>query len=79
MPQNWQIPPLPDPRDKFHHRMETTLTATIDYYFAPQSPWTYFGHERFTAIAKTAGAKVNVRPADYGRIFAASGGLPCAA
>ncbi len=52
------------------------MKATIDYYFAPQSPWTYFGHERFTAIAKTAGAKVNVRPADYGRIFATSGGLP---
>lgn len=52
------------------------MKATIDYYFAPQSPWTYFGHERFTAIAKTAAAKVNVRPADYGRIFATSGGLP---
>lgn len=52
------------------------MNTTIDYYFAPQSPWTYFGHERFTAIAKAAGAKVNVRPADYGRIFAGSGGLP---
>ena len=52
------------------------MNATIDYYFAPQSPWTYFGHARFTAIAKAAGATVNVRPADYGRIFPVSGGLP---
>ena len=52
------------------------MNATIDYYFATQSPWTYFGHERFTAIAKAAGAKVNVRPVDYGQIFPISGGLP---
>ena len=52
------------------------MNATIDYYFATQSPWTYFGHERFTAIAEAAGAKVNVRPVDYGQIFPISGGLP---
>ena len=52
------------------------MNATIDYYFAPQSPWTYFGHERFTAIAKAASAKVNVRAVDYGQIFPISGGLP---
>ena len=50
--------------------------ATIDYYFAPQSPWTYLGHARFVGIA--AGARVQVMPADFGRIFAASGGLPLA-
>ena len=52
------------------------MNATIDYYFATQSPWTYFGHERFAAIAEAAGAKVNVRPVDYGQIFPISGGLP---
>ena len=52
------------------------MNTTVDYYFAPQSPWTYLGHERFTEIVMAAGAKVNVRPADYGRIFAGSGGLP---
>ena len=52
------------------------MNATIDYYFATQSPWTYFGHERFTAIAEAAGVKVNVRPVDYGQIFPISGGLP---
>ncbi len=50
----------------------------IDYYFTPQSPWTYLGHERFVALARAAGAQVQVRPADYGQIFAASGGLPLA-
>ncbi|MEY3474852.1 MAG: hypothetical protein RL087_1310, partial [Pseudomonadota bacterium] len=25
------------------------MSRTIDYYFAPQSPWTYLGHERFVA------------------------------
>jgi 2-hydroxychromene-2-carboxylate isomerase len=54
------------------------MPVTIDYYLAPQSPWTYLGHARFTAIARAAGAVVNVRPADYGRIFPASGGLPLA-
>lgn len=48
----------------------------IDYYFAPQSPWTYLGHDRFVAMARQAGMQVNLMPADYGQIFAASGGLP---
>ena len=52
------------------------MSKTIDYYFAPQSPWTYLGHARFAAMAEAAGATVRVLPADYGRVFAASGGLP---
>lgn len=52
------------------------MSPVIDYYFTAQSPWTYFGHARFTALAKAAGATVNLRPVDYGRIFPASGGLP---
>lgn len=52
--------------------------SPIDYYFAPQSPWTYLGHARFVAMARAAGAPVRVMPADYGQIFAASGGLPLA-
>jgi 2-hydroxychromene-2-carboxylate isomerase len=54
------------------------MSVTIDYYFTAQSPWTYFGHARFAALAKAAGATVNLRPVDYGRIFPASGGLPLA-
>jgi 2-hydroxychromene-2-carboxylate isomerase len=54
------------------------MTKTIDYFFSANSPWTYLGHERFVAIARKAGAHVNVKPADFGRVFAASGGLPLA-
>jgi 2-hydroxychromene-2-carboxylate isomerase len=54
------------------------LTCYVDYYFAPQSPWTYLGHERFAAMARTARATVRVLPVDMGRIFPISGGLPLA-
>jgi carboxymethylenebutenolidase len=52
------------------------LSKTIDYYFAAQSPWTYLGHARLAAIASATSAVIRVMPADFGRIFAASGGLP---
>ncbi len=52
------------------------MTHTIDYYFAPQSPWTYLGHDRFVAMARAAGATVRVLPADLGAVFSVSGGLP---
>jgi len=52
------------------------MGLVVDYYLSPQSPWTYLGHDRFMAIAKAAGAQVNVRPMDLGQVFPASGGLP---
>lgn len=52
------------------------MSITIDYYFTPQSPWTYLGHERFERIAAAAGAAVRVLPVDFGKVFPASGGLP---
>lgn len=52
------------------------MPRTLDYYLAPQSPWTYLGHERFVRMARDAGAQVRVRPMDLGRIFPISGGLP---
>jgi 2-hydroxychromene-2-carboxylate isomerase len=49
----------------------------IDYYFAPQSPWTYLGHERFRSMAQRVNAKIRVRPIDLGgRVFPVSGGVP---
>lgn len=54
------------------------MPRTIDYFLAPQSPWTYLGHERFVRIAREAAAVVRVRPMDLGRIFPLSGGLPLA-
>lgn len=53
------------------------MSMTVDYYFAPQSPWTYLGHARFAAMTKAAGATVRVRPVDLGgKVFPISGGLP---
>ena len=52
------------------------MSRTVDYYFAPQSPWTYLGHARFVAIARAAGATVRVLPVDLGQVFPVSGGLP---
>ena len=52
------------------------MRKTIDYYFAPQSPWTYLGHGRLLALAAAAKATIRVLPADFGKVFAASGGLP---
>jgi len=52
------------------------VSRSIDYYFTPQSPWTYLGHARFTAIAKFCNADVRVRPIDVGAVFPLSGGLP---
>ncbi len=53
------------------------MSRTVDYYFAPQSPWTYLGHARFAAMAKAAGVTVRVLPVDLGgKVFPISGGLP---
>lgn len=53
------------------------MAPVIDYYFTPQSPWTYLGHARFTSMARQAGARVNVLPVDLGgKVFPVSGGLP---
>ncbi|MDP9899409.1 2-hydroxychromene-2-carboxylate isomerase [Variovorax ginsengisoli] len=52
------------------------MRRTIDYYFTPQSPWTYLGHARFVALAQAADATVRVRPVDFGAVFPVSGGLP---
>jgi 2-hydroxychromene-2-carboxylate isomerase len=60
------------------HRLETPVSRVIDYYLAPQSPWTYLGHDRFAAIAQAAGATVRVLPFDLNAIFAVSGGAPLA-
>ena len=54
------------------------MPRTIDYYFAPQSPWTYLGHARFCALLARAGADVRVLPVDLGGVFPVSGGLPLA-
>ncbi|HXD06476.1 MAG TPA: 2-hydroxychromene-2-carboxylate isomerase [Burkholderiaceae bacterium] len=55
------------------------MSPTIDYYYAPQSPWTYLGHARFAALARRLEAKVRLLPVDLGgKVFPVSGGLPLA-
>lgn len=51
------------------------MTTAIDYYFAPQSPWTYLGHQRLADMAQAAGIAIRVRPIDLGRVFPVSGGV----
>jgi 2-hydroxychromene-2-carboxylate isomerase len=53
------------------------MGRTVDYYFAPQSPWAYLGHQRLADIAQRAGASIRVMPIDLGgKVFPISGGLP---
>lgn len=52
------------------------MRPTLDYYFAPISPWTYLGQPRFQQMVRDSGAVVRLRPMDLGQVFPASGGLP---
>lgn len=52
------------------------MRRTVDYYFAPQSPWMYLGHERFADLLQRTDTQVRVLPVDFGQVFPASGGLP---
>lgn len=52
------------------------MRHTVDYYLAPNSPWTYLGHGRLTGILKSTGASVRVLPMDLAQVFPVSGGLP---
>ena len=54
------------------------MPKTIDYFFTPVSPWSYFGHTRFVALAARHGATVVPKLMDLGPVFAVSGGLPLA-
>jgi carboxymethylenebutenolidase len=54
------------------------MNQTVEYCFAPNSPWTYLGHQRFVDMARQAGATIEVLPIDLGRVFPVSGGLPLA-
>jgi len=54
------------------------MTKVCQYFFAPHSPWSYLGHERFVAIARQHGVQIEVRPFDLNKVFGVSGGLPLA-
>ena len=50
------------------------MTKTIHYYYNHSSPWTYFGHDRFLALAEKYDAQIVFRPCESAVIFAPSGG-----
>lgn len=53
------------------------MALTVDYYLAPQSPYTYLGHARLARACAAVGAAIRIRPVDLGgKIFPISGGLP---
>ena len=54
------------------------MSKRIEYFAAPQSPWTYLGHARFVALANKHGAQVLLKPVDAAKVFAATGGVPVA-
>lgn len=54
------------------------MKKSCDYFFAPQSPWAYLGHERLIAMANRHGVQIELKPMDLGKVFGVSGGLPLA-
>ncbi|MFZ6674784.1 2-hydroxychromene-2-carboxylate isomerase [Undibacterium sp. Xuan67W] len=54
------------------------MNRVCEYYFAPQSPWAYLGHQRFVDLAKKHAIRIDLKPIDLGKVFPISGGLPLA-
>ena len=54
------------------------MRKICQYFFSPNSPWSYLGHARFVAMARQHGVQIEVCPFDLGKVFGASGGLPLA-
>ena len=52
------------------------MRHAVDYYLAPNSPWTYLGHARLAQMVKASGAILRILPVDLGDVFSVSGGLP---
>ena len=52
------------------------MSKTVIYYMSPGSPWTYIGGKRLPGIAAAANAEIEIRPANFGPVFQATGGLP---
>jgi 2-hydroxychromene-2-carboxylate isomerase len=51
---------------------------TCEYYFSPQSPFAYLGHARLMEMAQQHGVQIEIKPADLGKVFSLSGGVPLA-
>ncbi|MDQ7968047.1 MAG: 2-hydroxychromene-2-carboxylate isomerase [Oxalicibacterium faecigallinarum] len=54
------------------------MSKVCEYYFAPQSPWSYFGHARLIELAKRYEVQIDMKPIDLSQLYNAAGGLPLA-
>ena len=52
------------------------MTRPIDVYISLNSPWTYLGWARLRGLIARYDLTVSVKPARFGDVFAATGGLP---
>ncbi len=52
------------------------MRKTCEYFFAPQSPWTYLGHARLIALAQQYDVAIALKPCDLSKVFSISGGVP---
>lgn len=48
----------------------------IDYFLSLNSPWTFLGSGRFIELVKKYNVDVAVKPANFGEVFAQTGGFP---
>jgi 2-hydroxychromene-2-carboxylate isomerase len=54
------------------------MSKTIEYYFAPHSPYAYLGHDRLLRLAAQYGAMVEPKPVDLATLYHIGGGMPLA-
>lgn len=52
------------------------MSKVCEYFFAPHSPWSFLGHQRFIDLAKQYNVKIEIKPCDLGKVFSVSGGVP---
>lgn len=52
------------------------MATTVDCYLSLNSPWTYLGSARLIDMRRRLGFSVAVKPAKFGEVFQATGGLP---
>jgi 2-hydroxychromene-2-carboxylate isomerase len=64
---------LPSSKD---NAAEKVNMATIDYYFATISPFTYLAGTRLEEVAAKHGATINYKPLDIMALFGRTGGTP---
>src|SRR3569832_2192888 len=45
------------------------MSFSCEYFFAPQSPWAYLGHERLIALSRFFGVSIDLKPCDLRRAY----------